>query len=197
MPQPQLYHHPDLGFGTSVLGNDVEEVQAEEEVVERQPSGAIRTTLRKSKATFTQQGRGHMSTSSMTETYAPQPQPSTRFATTASPGLAYQTRRHVSDGPTSNTLRRALSTASVVNRPQPTHDARLQESGGLALKPAQRAMFGRHRHVSQRFYWTLPPEHDERVEGLLNWVAVMGWGLGNLGVSEFPDFVNLFNLRAS
>ncbi|KAG8857212.1 hypothetical protein FRB96_005887 [Tulasnella sp. 330] len=192
---PQLYQHPTEGFGTSMLGDDddMEEMVVEEGAADRQAFGSRTTTLRKSTTirksavASKQQGRGHMSSSSTagTHTAPPPPPPTTRPATAPAPNPTYYIRRHVSDGPTSNTLRRAMSTASVVNRPQPTHDARLQETGGLALKPAQRAMFGRHRHVSQRFFWTLPPEHDERVEGLLNWVAVMGWGLGNLGLSKF------------
>lgn len=86
--------------------------------------------------------------------------------------------------PKSQALQRALSPTTYPPRPEPTHDARIQETGGLALKPAERAMFGRHRHAMERFYWTLPPAHDERVESLLEWVETMGWSLAALGVSQ-------------
>ncbi|KAG8994310.1 hypothetical protein FRB94_009966 [Tulasnella sp. JGI-2019a] len=189
MPQSQLYHDPLQRPGTNMRHDEWEEAEMEEAVVERQPTGAARTTVWQSETILKQnekgKGREHANISPTADTYATQPPPPPRLATTSAPGLIYQTRRHVSDGLISNTLQRALSTSSVVPRPQPTHDARLQETGGLALKPAQRAMFGRHRHATQRFFWTLEPNHDERVQNLLNWVAVMGWGLGNLGLNKF------------
>lgn len=82
-------------------------------------------------------------------------------------------------------MQRAMSETEYPSRPHPTHDARIQETGGLALKPAQRAFFGRHRHATERFLWNLGPEHDERVEGLLDWVDTMGWALANLGLNKF------------
>ncbi|KAG8929740.1 hypothetical protein FRC02_005129 [Tulasnella sp. 418] len=89
------------------------------------------------------------------------------------------------------TYRQALSMNSPgPPRPQPTHDVRIQETGGLALKPAHRAFYGRHRHATQRFYWTLPPEHDERVSSLLDWIETMSWGLANLGLIKFLAWRN-------
>ncbi|KAG8989474.1 hypothetical protein FRB90_002219 [Tulasnella sp. 427] len=85
----------------------------------------------------------------------------------------------------SRVWQRAVSETEYPPGPPPTHDARIQETGGLALKPAQRAFFGRHRHASERFLWNLGPEHDERVEGLLEWVETMAWALANLGLNKF------------
>lgn len=87
--------------------------------------------------------------------------------------------------PRSMVMQRAMSETEYPSRPDPTHDARIQETGGLALKPAQRAFFGRHRHATERFLWNLGPEHDQRVEGLLDWVDTMGWALANLGLNKF------------
>ena len=64
------------------------------------------------------------------------------------------------------------------------HAVRVTESGGLALLDAKRAMYGAHRPAEQRFYWTLPAEHDSRVLGLLNWVGRMSWALATLGVGH-------------
>jgi hypothetical protein len=57
-----------------------------------------------------------------------------------------------------------------------------QESGGEALLPADRALFGDHRPAILRFRWDLPPDRDEMVRGLLNWVDIMAHGLASLAV---------------
>lgn len=120
-----------------------------------------------------------MTTSS--QPYERQP-PLSAPATISNPGFSAPPRL-----PTlrSMVMQRAMSETEYPPRPHPTHDARIQETGGLALKPAQRAFFGRHRHATERFLWNLGPEHDERVEGLLDWVETMGWALANLGLNKF------------
>ncbi|KAG8904586.1 hypothetical protein FRB99_001504 [Tulasnella sp. 403] len=102
---------------------------------------------------------------------------------TSRPATVAPTKR--SPSPVSQAMQRAMMSTPDPPRPQPTHDARIQESGGLALKPAQRAMFGRHRHAMERFIWTLDTEHDERVQGLIDWIGVMGWALSSLALSKF------------
>lgn len=57
-----------------------------------------------------------------------------------------------------------------------------QESGGEALLPANKALFGDHRPANLRFHWDLPPDRDESVRGLLNWVDIMSHGLASLAV---------------
>ena len=81
---------------------------------------------------------------------------------------------------------RALQETSRNPGPMPTHDARIQDTGKLAIRPAERALFGRHRHANERFFWTLPSRHDDRVSSLLDWVSDMTWSLGALGVSFLP-----------
>ena len=45
---------------------------------------------------------------------------------------------------------------------------------------------------SERFFWTLPPEHDEKVTSLLDWIEQMQWPLANFGVESAydPKYVN-------
>lgn len=62
-----------------------------------------------------------------------------------------------------------------------------QESGGEALLPADRALFGDHRPADLRFRWDLPPDRDEMVRGLLNWVDIMAHGLASLAVSAYVN----------
>lgn len=94
------------------------------------------------------------------------------------------------DGPHSLTLQFAHNlTSDVLFRAVPRHanphDAVIYESKGASFVDAQRAMFGTHRSASERFYWTLPMEHDARVRSLFDWVEQMAWALANHGVCCF------------
>ncbi|KDQ16487.1 hypothetical protein BOTBODRAFT_30817 [Botryobasidium botryosum FD-172 SS1] len=61
----------------------------------------------------------------------------------------------------------------------------VNETGGAALEPAWKALYGRHRPVSNRLIWILPPEHDPRVFGRLDWIDRQAWGLCTYGVQRF------------
>ncbi|KAG9025053.1 hypothetical protein FRB95_010602 [Tulasnella sp. JGI-2019a] len=64
---------------------------------------------------------------------------------------------------------------------------KLEESGGRALEDVQTALYGTHRSAAERFYWTLPPEHDPRVLGLLTWIDRMKYSLANTAVQKFLE----------
>lgn len=66
-------------------------------------------------------------------------------------------------------------------------------SGGAALEVADRALYSTLRPASQRIHWTLSPSKDDRVASLLDWIQVMSYALGTLGVSMYSHaLVHLF-----
>ncbi|KAG8894592.1 hypothetical protein FRB99_001109, partial [Tulasnella sp. 403] len=71
------------------------------------------------------------------------------------------------------------------NTAVPIPAERIGESGGRALVEARKAFYGTHRPADERFYWTLPPNHDERVVYMLDWVYRKSWPLASLGVHKF------------
>ncbi|KAG8855499.1 hypothetical protein FRB96_007003 [Tulasnella sp. 330] len=74
----------------------------------------------------------------------------------------------------------------TVTRPyMPT--VKLEDSEGRALVDVQMALYGTHRPAAERFYWTLPPEHDPRVLGLLTWIDRMKSSLASLAVHKFVE----------
>jgi hypothetical protein len=60
----------------------------------------------------------------------------------------------------------------------------IAESFGACFAEARIAFFGQHRPSSERFFWSLPNNHDDRVKSLLEWIDQMSWPLANLGVSH-------------
>jgi hypothetical protein len=61
-----------------------------------------------------------------------------------------------------------------------------QESGGEALRPANKALFKSQRPASERIRWGFISDQDESVRGLLDWVEQMTHGLAQLAVSRSP-----------
>ena len=57
-------------------------------------------------------------------------------------------------------------------------------SGGTALEEADRALYSGSRPANQRIHWTFSPMKDDRVAQLLDWIQVMSYALGTLGVSK-------------
>jgi hypothetical protein len=57
------------------------------------------------------------------------------------------------------------------------------DSGGAALRDAEKALYGRERLASQRIHWMFSPTKDERVASLLVWIDSMSHALATLGVS--------------
>jgi hypothetical protein len=60
-------------------------------------------------------------------------------------------------------------------------------SGGAALEVADRALYSHLRPVYQRIYWMFSPIKDDRVASLLDWIQVMNFALGTLGVRAQPS----------
>lgn len=79
---------------------------------------------------------------------------------------------------------------------------RFVESGGAALKPAEKALYGVNRPSKDRFQqveieptpciatdlyssWMFPPHKEIAVAESLNWIQHMSYGLATLGVSRY------------
>lgn len=65
------------------------------------------------------------------------------------------------------------------------HIVRVVESGGLCLKEAERAFYGRHALPSDRITWNRTADNDANVKSLLEWVERTRWGLASLGLHKF------------
>lgn len=92
--------------------------------------------------------------------------------------------------PMSRTLSYAYSgtTPSTESEPgraamQRITDFQFIESRGEALRNVQRAFYGKQRKATDRFHWLFPPEKDDRVSSLLNWISSMSFGIASFGVS--------------
>ena len=57
------------------------------------------------------------------------------------------------------------------------------DSHGVALIPAERALYSRERPAKERFRWGFNPDKDPRVGSLLHWISAMSNGIANIGVS--------------
>ena len=57
------------------------------------------------------------------------------------------------------------------------------ESHGVALIPAERALYSRERPAKERFRWGFNPDKDPRVGSLIRWIGAMSSGLATIGVS--------------
>lgn len=68
-------------------------------------------------------------------------------------------------------------------------DLRFIESKGQAIVPVQRAFFGRERKAINRIHWMFPPNKDERVASLLNWIEAMRYDLAMYGVRPHPTLL--------
>jgi hypothetical protein len=66
--------------------------------------------------------------------------------------------------------------------PPATPQSRIRESGGAHLIAAQVAFYGKHRLAKDRFMWTLPFQHDDRVSYVMDWINSMSWELATVGV---------------
>ena len=64
-------------------------------------------------------------------------------------------------------------------------DVRFTESGGAALTPVERALFGNARLAKDRIHWMFPSDKDERVASLLSWIQTVSYNLGGFGVCIF------------
>ena len=109
--------------------------------------------------------------------------------------------------PMSKTLSYAYSgtTPSTESEPgraamQRITDFQFVESRGEALKSVERAFYGKQREAADRFHWLFPPEKDERVSSLLNWISSMSFGIASFGVSRpippsHPQFLMFSQLQ--
>ena len=59
------------------------------------------------------------------------------------------------------------------------------ESHGVALIPAEYALYSRDRPAKERFRWAFNPEKDPRVGSLLHWIRAMSNGIASIGVSKY------------
>lgn len=57
-----------------------------------------------------------------------------------------------------------------------------QESGGEALRPANKPLFKSERPAEERIRWGLSEQQDESVRVLLGWIETMSHGLAQLAV---------------
>ncbi|KAF9247016.1 hypothetical protein BU15DRAFT_38465 [Melanogaster broomeanus] len=64
-------------------------------------------------------------------------------------------------------------------------DFRFPESQGEALKGVHRAFYGKSRKAADRFHWLFPPEKDERVSSLLNWIQTASFEVASFGLQKF------------
>jgi len=64
-------------------------------------------------------------------------------------------------------------------------DIVFHESQGDAIRPAQRALYGKNRPTKERIHWMFSPDRDERVSSLLRWVGAMSPGLAAMGLQKF------------
>ncbi|KAG8931179.1 hypothetical protein FRC02_003120 [Tulasnella sp. 418] len=65
------------------------------------------------------------------------------------------------------------------------HVVRVVESGGICLKPALRALYGRHLPPEVRIQWNRSTEQDHRMHVLLDWIERTRWGIASLGLHKF------------
>ncbi|KAF8559077.1 hypothetical protein OG21DRAFT_1480939 [Imleria badia] len=107
-----------------------------------------------------------------------------------------QNKLGLSTIPMSKTLSYAYSgtTPSTESEPgraamQRITDFNFVESRGEALKSVERAFYGKQRKATERFHWLFPPEKDERVSSLLNWISSMSFGIASFGVSRLVPLV--------
>jgi len=61
------------------------------------------------------------------------------------------------------------------------------DSRGGALRPAEKALYGRDRLAKDRLHWLFSPSKDLRVAQLLSWIHSMSHGLASLGVQRFLE----------
>ncbi|KAG8924201.1 hypothetical protein FRC01_011819 [Tulasnella sp. 417] len=64
---------------------------------------------------------------------------------------------------------------------------RVEETDGLALAEARRALYGSHRKAYKRFFWNLLPQHDERVVQGLARLERIPDSVANLGFVKFLE----------
>lgn len=64
---------------------------------------------------------------------------------------------------------------------------RVEETGGMALVEARRALYGSHRRAPKRFFWNLQPDHDERVVQGLARLERTPDSVANLGFVKFLE----------
>ncbi|KAG9021511.1 hypothetical protein FS837_007199 [Tulasnella sp. UAMH 9824] len=64
---------------------------------------------------------------------------------------------------------------------------RVEETGGMALIEARRALYGSHRRAPKRFFWNLLPQHDERVVQGLARLERTPDSVANLGFVKFLE----------
>ena len=160
MPYPQPYQALGAHYET-------DEDQLEPDVFQAGPSNHHRASIERQ-------------SSRLSQAHSPPPVQPTRLHSQSPHSHAYHiAKTDLANGTETN--RRLTTYASPVL----THNMRILESGGLALKEAHRAMYGTHRPANQRFWWTLRKDHDMNVSGLLDWVMSMSWGLGELGLRKF------------
>ncbi|KZS97743.1 hypothetical protein SISNIDRAFT_405519 [Sistotremastrum niveocremeum HHB9708] len=70
---------------------------------------------------------------------------------------------------------------------KPTAEVRFVESGGAALLPAERALYGRDRHVKDRIRWSFDPTKEEKVSRLLDWIQATSHAVATFGLQKFLE----------
>ncbi|KAH7887984.1 hypothetical protein F5I97DRAFT_1806123 [Phlebopus sp. FC_14] len=64
-------------------------------------------------------------------------------------------------------------------------DVHFLESQGEALRCVRRAFYNKSRRAEERFHWLFPPEKDERVRMLLNWIQSGSFSIASFGLQKF------------
>ncbi|KAG8986307.1 hypothetical protein FRB90_004081 [Tulasnella sp. 427] len=64
---------------------------------------------------------------------------------------------------------------------------RVEETSGMALVEARRALYGSHRKAPKRFFWNLLPSHDQRVVQGMERLMRIPDSIANLGLVKFLE----------
>ncbi|KAG6378523.1 hypothetical protein JVT61DRAFT_12784 [Boletus reticuloceps] len=103
-----------------------------------------------------------------------------------------QNKLGLSTIPMSKTLSYAYSGTTPSTESEPGRaameritDFQFVESRGEALESVQRAFYNKQRKAADRFHWLFPPDKDERVSSLVNWISSMSFGIASFGLQKF------------
>ncbi|EIW76090.1 hypothetical protein CONPUDRAFT_110744 [Coniophora puteana RWD-64-598 SS2] len=78
-----------------------------------------------------------------------------------------------------------LGNTPVKNTVKHFADPNFIESNGEALVNVQRALYNTHRRAKDRFHWLFPPNKDERVRDVLEWIDSVSSNLAVFGLHKF------------
>ncbi|THH33626.1 hypothetical protein EUX98_g620 [Antrodiella citrinella] len=88
----------------------------------------------------------------------------------------------------SNTMNIATGRTTTLELAPYREGEKIDSSNGEAIKPAQRAMYGRTRLARDRIHWGFAPMMDQRIIKYMNWIDVASNHLAALGLQYFLTY---------